>query len=555
MAGLTRLTLRVAFVTFCDILLQNSDQHEAKPAMSNIPSPIPYNAKRTRTDIFSAFLRARKEFGPSTTAVVDGDERELTYNDLARAAFALGSALKRKTSKNEVVGIMLPTGAGAVIAFLAVLAAGRIPAMLNFTAGSANLKSAMKAAKVERILTAHKFVELGSLEQLIETLSDAAEIIYLEDVRENLSVKDKLKGIVGPLFPTTVFSGPDHKKTGVILFTSGTEGEPKGVVLSHQNIVSNVEQVRAHIGLDPQADVVFNPLPTFHCFGLTVGALLPLMAGVKAIFHPTPLQPREIARRIGKTGATILLATDTFISQYARVGEDGDLNSVRLAVCGAERVRDETRQLVRRKFQIEILEGYGATEASPVVAANCIEKNRPGSVGQLMADMEYELIPVEGIEDGGKLRIRGPNVMQGYMRSDNPGVIEPLDEGWHDTGDIVAIDKDRFIRIQGRVKRFAKIGGEMVSLSVVENCASAIWPDDMHAAGAIPDPRKGEQVVLLTTAASANRSDILAWSQSHGVSELSVPRKVYHVDDIPVLGTGKIDYGAVNQLVKDLTSA
>ena len=521
--------------------------------MSTTPSTTPFNIKRTRTDIFSAFLRARKEFGSSKVALVDGDERELTYNEIARAAFALGSALKKKTSKNEVVGIMLPTGAGAVIAFLAVLAAGRTPAMLNFTAGSANIKSSMKAAQVSRVLTAHKFVELGSLEPLIESLSEAAEMVYLEDVRESLSLKDKLHGVIGPIFPSAVFSGPDYRKTGVILFTSGTEGEPKGVVLSHQNIVANVEQVRDHIGLDPETDSVFNPLPTFHCFGLTVGALLPIIAGVKAIFHPTPLQPREIAKRIRTTGATILLATDTFISQYARVGEDGDLSSVRLAVCGAERVRDETRQLVRRKFQIEILEGYGATEASPVVAANSIELNKPGTVGQLMADMEYELVPVDGIEDGGKLRIRGPNVMQGYMRPDNPGVIEPTDEGWHDTGDIVAIDKDRCIRIRGRVKRFAKIGGEMVSLSVVENCASAIWPDDMHAAGAIPDPRKGEQVVLLTTARSANRSDILAWSQSHGVSELSVPRKVYHVDDIPVLGTGKVDYGAVNRMVRDLT--
>ncbi len=519
------------------------------------PKTISYSPKRTRTDILSAVLRARREFGGSKVAIVDGDERELTYTEIVRAAFALGSAIRRKTDRNEVIGIMLPTGAGAVIAFLAVLAAGRIPAMLNFTAGSANLKSAMKAAEVKRVLTAHKFVELGSLEPLIEALSESAEMVYLEEVREKLSLPDKLRGALAPIATGMIHRGTDYRKTGVILFTSGTEGEPKGVVLSHQNIVANVEQVRAHIGLDPEADAVFNPLPTFHCFGLTVGAVLSIIAGVKAIFHPTPLQPREIAKRIRKTGATILLATDTFISQYARAGEEGDMSSVRLAVCGAERVRDETRQLVRRKFQIEILEGYGATEASPVVAANSIELNKPGTVGRLMADMEYELVPVEGIEEGGKLRIRGPNIMQGYMRADNPGVVEPTDNGWHDTGDIVAIDEDKCIRIRGRVKRFAKIGGEMVSLSVVENCASAIWPDDMHAAGAIPDPRKGEQIILLTTASSANRGEILAWSQSHGVSELSVPRKVYHVDDIPVLGTGKVDYGAVSQLVRELTES
>ena len=518
--------------------------------MPAVPPPIPYQPKRTRIDIFSAILRARREFGGAKIAIVDGDERELSYNDIVRAAFGLGSAIKKLTKRGEAVGIMLPTGAGAVIAFLSVLAAGRIPAMLNFTAGSSNIKSAMKAAQVSKILTAHRFVELGSLEPLIADLKDAAEIIYLEDVREGLGLSDKIAGALGPIAPRIFFSQPDYRKTGVYLFTSGTEGEPKGVVLSHENIIANVEQVRARIGLDANADSVFNPLPTFHCFGLTVGALLPLVAGVKAVFHPTPLQPREIAKRIRGTGSTILLATDTFISQYARAGAEGDMDSVRLAVCGAERVRDETRQLVRRKFDIEILEGYGATEASPVVAANSPSMNKPGTVGRLMSDMEFELVPVEGIEDGGRLRIRGPNIMLGYMRPDNPGILEPTDDGWHDTGDIVSVDDDNCIWIRGRVKRFAKIGGEMVSLAVVENCASAIWPDDMHAAAALPDPRKGEQIILLTTAPSADRSAILAWSQSHGVSELSVPRKVYHVDEIPVLGTGKIDYGAVGKMVQ-----
>ncbi|MGB3625144.1 MAG: AMP-binding protein [Henriciella sp.] len=523
--------------------------------MSNIPSPIAFNVKRTRIDIFSAILRAKKEFGGSKVAIVDGDERELTYTEIIRASFALGSALRATTSKSESMGIMLPTGAGAVIGFLSILAAGRVPAMLNFTAGSANLLSSMKAAQVSKIVTARKFVELANLEPLISALEEHAEIIYLEDVRESLSLKNKLVGAIGPVFPGMFHSRPDYRKAGVILFTSGTEGEPKGVALSHQNIIANVEQVRAHIGLNPKTDTVFNPLPTFHCFGLTVGALLPIAAGVKAVFHPTPLQPREIAKRIRLTGSTILLATDTFISQYTRAGEEGDMDSVRLAVCGAERVKDETRQLVRRKFDIEILEGYGATEAAPVVAANRPEMNKPGTVGQFMSGVEHELVPVEGIEDGGKLRIRGPNVMLGYMRPSNPGVIDPTDEGWHDTGDIVSIDKDGCIWIRGRVKRFAKIGGEMVSLSVVENCASAIWPDDMHAAAAIPDSRKGEQIILFTTSQTADRGAIMAWSQSHGVSELSVPRKVYHVDEIPVLGTGKIDYGAVNKMVRDFTEA
>lgn len=517
-----------------------------------IPAPLPWKASAAKTDIFSAIIKASKKFGSSKIAIMDGDGTEVDYKTILRGAFALGSALGKKFDKRETVGIMLPTSTGAVVAFCAVLASGRLPAMLNFTAGSANLKSAMKAGQITKIVTAHKFIELGALEPLVSELEPVAEFIYLEDVREELGLMDKVAGALGPMLPGLFHKKQSHTKPGVVLFTSGTEGEPKGVVLSHHNIVANIEQVRSHIGLDPKTDSVFNPLPTFHCFGLTVGALLPLVAGVRAVFHPSPLAPREIANRIEETGSTILLATDTFINQYARVGKPGQLDTIRLAVCGAERVRDETRAFVRKKFNIEILEGYGATEASPVVAANSMELNKPGTVGRLLSDMECELVPVEGIDEGGKLRIRGPNIMMGYMRSSAPGIIEPTDNGWHDTGDICVLDEDNCIRIMGRVKRFAKIGGEMVSLAVVENCASAIWPDEMHAAATVPDPRKGEQVILLTTAKEADRSALLAWAQSHGVSELSVPRKVFHVDEIPVLGTGKVDYGGVGKKVKNL---
>lgn len=536
------------YVTMCTqvhtvVLKSDSPNMSINP----IPAPLPWKRSRIRTDVFSALLRASREMGSKKVIVIDGDERELSYKEIIRASFGLGSALTKLTQKHENVGVMLPTGAGAMIAFYALSAYGRVPAMMNFTAGSRNLNSAMKAGEVTKIITAHKFVELGGLEDLIADLSKTTEIIYLEDVREALGPIDKVRAIFGPLTPSLIKASPDSDSAAVVLFTSGTEGEPKGVVLSHKNVMANVEQVRSHIGLSPETDRLFNPLPTFHCFGLTVGAILPLIAGIPVAFHPSPLQPREIVKRIRAKNSTILLATDTFISQYARIGGDGEMDSVRLAVCGAERVKDETRAFVRKKFGIEILEGYGATEASPVVAANKWEDNKPGTVGVLMADMSSRLIPVEGISEGGRLQIRGPNIMMGYLRASAPGVLETPDEGWHDTGDIVSIDDQGFIRIKGRVKRFAKIGGEMVSLAVVENCASAIWPDNMHAAASLPDPRKGEQIILLTDAKDCNREDILAWARNHGVPELSVPRKVILVDEIPVLGTGKIDYGAVQK--------
>ncbi len=508
---------------------------------------VPLDLDEAPKSIFRALVDARRKFGGKTPALVDGDERVLSYDEVIRAALALGHALKKGTEPGEAVGIMLPTGAAAVIAFFAVSAYGRVPAMLNFTGGAASLVVALQTAKIKRVITAHRFVEVGKFEPLIAELGKVAKLIYLEEVREKLSATDKAFGLVGGLIPRLVTSRAFQHTPAVILFTSGTEGEPKGVALSHGNLLANVEQVRQHIALYPN-DILFNPLPTFHCFGLTVGALMPIFLGIKAIFHPTPLQPHEIVRRIRESGATILLSTDTFISQYARAGEQGDLNSLRLAVCGAERLRDETRALLRKKYSIELLEGYGVTEASPVVAANQIGANRAGTVGRFMPGMEHRLDPVEGIADAGRLYVRGPNVMLGYIRPDNPGAIIPPPGGWHDTGDVVAIDDEGFIAIKGRLKRFAKIGGETVSLAIVESCASALWPEFSHAAVAVTDGRKGEQIVLVTTNPDADRIDLLGWARNHGVPEIAVPRRVLYAADIPVLGTGKTDYVKIQKV-------
>ena len=511
---------------------------------------VPFDVVRAYKPVFRALTQARSKFGGKRVALVDGDERALTYDEIVRASLALGHALKAGTHAGEAVGIMLPSGAGAVIAFFAVSAYGRVPAMLNFTAGTAAIKSALQMAEIKRIVTAHRFVELGKFEALIDDLKDSAEIVYLEDVRDRLTIVDKAFAAVGQFLPFAVTARPDNATPAVILFTSGTEGDPKGVALSHINILSNVEQVRSHIALY-ESDILFNPLPTFHCFGLTVGVVMPLLLGIKVVLHPTPLQPREIVRRIKESGATILLSTDTFISQYARAGDQGDLNSLRLAVCGAERLRDETRALLRKKYNIELLEGYGVTEAAPVIAANQPGANRAGTVGRLVQGMESRLEPVEGIPNAGRLYVRGPNVMLGYIKPENPGVIDPPHGGWHDTGDVVTIDEEGFIAIKGRLKRFAKIGGETVSLAVVENCASALWPDYSHAAVTIPDGRKGEQIVLVTTCPDAKRTDLIGWVHNHGVPELAVPRRIIQVESVPVLGTGKTDYTKVQKTVKE----
>ncbi|MEE2566578.1 AMP-binding protein [Hyphobacterium marinum] len=519
------------------------------PVSSDIVSGGEFPASRYTRSVFDALLRARAKHGGDKIAIIDADGRELTYDQIVQGSFALGNALRKGRGSKEKVAILLPTGAGAALAFFAVQAYGRIPAMLNFTAGAKALKAACRAAEAKVIVTARKFIELGELQPLVDQLSEELDFIYLEDIRDNLGPMDKAMALIGTVAPWAIKSRPNPHDTAVVLFTSGTEGDPKGVALSHVNLVSNVEQAAAHVDIY-ETDIVFNPLPTFHCFGLTGGLLLPLLVGVPAVLHPTPLQAKTIAKRVGETKATVLFATDTFLGQYARSAQKEDLASLRMAVCGAERVRDETRSLVRRQFNLEILEGYGATEAAPVVAVNQPGRNRPGTVGRLMPGMEGRLEPVEGIDRGGRLMIRGPNIMQGYIYTTNPGVIVPLDGGWHDTGDIVTFDEENCITIRGRLKRFAKLGGEMVSLAVVENCATSLWPENLHAAVTLSDSRKGEQIVLVTDYDQADRGDFVGFARNHGIAELAVPKRIVRVSEVPVLGTGKIDYVGVEKLAK-----
>jgi acyl-[acyl-carrier-protein]-phospholipid O-acyltransferase/long-chain-fatty-acid--[acyl-carrier-protein] ligase len=322
-------------------------------------------------------------------------------------------------------------------------------------------------------------------------------------------------------------------------------------VLSHANLIANVEQINAHVEFAPDW-VFFNPLPMFHCYGLTGGTLLPLLSGRKAFLYPSPLHVREIPKLIAECGANILLATDTFAAQYARSAAKGELNSLKFCVLGAERVKPETRELFRRKFgDVELLEGYGATEAAPVIAVNSPAANRHGTVGQILPGIEYRLEAVPGITDGAKLLVRGPNVMKGYLNPNAAGGVDTLPDGWHDTGDVVALDAEGFVAILGRVKRFAKVGGEMVSLNAVEGIAAQIWPEHHHAAVSIPCSRKGEKVVLISDNPNAELTQLIHWAQEQGAPEIALPKKIIKISELPVLGTGKTDYQTIQKMACD----
>ena len=516
------------------------------PARSDGPTAADI-AAAAETSVLSALIAAGRSHGGSTVAVEDGDARVLTYTELVRAVAALSRVIRRETT-GDVIGILLASSVPAVVTYFAVLAAGKTPAMLNFTAGEAGVRAACRVAGVSAILTADRFLSIARLETMAEELAAVAPVLKLEAMRSAISWRDKaFAAAAGPLrlFPALKPDAP-----AAVLFTSGSEGDPKGVVLTHRNILANIQQVRHALPLE-RVRTFFNPLPVFHSYGLGPGMILPLTIGRKLVVHPSPLRPKEVAQRIGETQANVLLATDTFLRQYARAGDDTSLSSLHFAVCGAERVRHETRELVRSRFGFEVVEGYGVTEASPVLAANHPDDIRDGTVGRLFHGIEALLEPVDGLSEGSRLKVRGPNVMVGYLGPD--GTVTSPDDGWHDTGDVVAFEGD-YLVIRGRLKRFAKIGGEMTSLVTVENVAGMVWPDALHAAAAIPAGRKGEAIILLTEEASPNPGDFLARLKAEHLPERFNPDRVIPVDRIPLLGTGKLDVARVNSLAATLTA-
>ena len=473
--------------------------------------------------LFDALVRARQTRDTGKPVVEDPLGTKLTYKKLVVGAQVLGAKLAPMLPpEGAAVGVLLPNAAGVAVTFFALQTIGRVPAMLNFTAGSANVIAACKAANVSTVLTSRVFVEKGHFEALVQAIEGVARVIYLEDIRATVTFFDKLKGLRQG---GTAQVKRDCNTPAAILFTSGSEGLPKGVVLSHRNLLANCAQSLTRVACNG-SDKVFNALPVFHSFGLTAGLLMPLIAGVPVYLYPTPLHYRIIPELVYGSNATILFGTDTFLAGYARTAHPYDFARVRLVLAGAEAVKDRTRQLYMNRFGVRILEGYGVTETAPVLAINTPLANKAGTVGRLSPLMEARLEPVPGIDTGGRLYVRGPNVMLGYYRADNPGVLEPPVDGWHDTGDIVEIDPQGFITIKGRAKRFAKIAGEMVSLSAVEALAAELWPQLITVVVALPDLRKGERLVLLTTDANCTREAFMQFARRKGATELMVPADV-----------------------------
>lgn len=503
--------------------------------------------------LFSALIEG-VHIGIKNKAVIEDSNRTpLTYRQFMARCFILGRQIKKQTVAGEYVGIMMPTTIAGMVTFFSLQAYRRIPAMLNFSMGYYNLISACHTAAIKTIYTSRQFIATAKLEQLVAELQGAGLTIrFLEDFKTTISLGNKISGLLKGMMPSLTYKllgdRVEPEQTGLVLFTSGSEGIPKGVVLSHANILANCCQMKARVDFTV-ADAFFNALPIFHCFGLTAGSILPLITGLKCFFYPSPLHYKVIPGLVYQTGATIMFGTDTFLTGYARAADRHDFSSVRYIFAGAEKVKPETIRYWSDTFGVKIYEGYGATEASPVISLNCPLASEPGSVGLLLPRMQSRIEAVDGIAEGGRLFLCGPNVMRGYMNADKIGSINAPVNGWHDTGDIVTLSDNGFITIAGRAKRFAKIAGEMVSLTAVESIAASIWPELLNAAVTQKCPRKGEQILLYCEAEDADKAMFIKKVHDLGHSELLIPHTIYSGSKIPVLPSGKIDYLALEQLV------
>jgi acyl-[acyl-carrier-protein]-phospholipid O-acyltransferase/long-chain-fatty-acid--[acyl-carrier-protein] ligase len=525
-------------------------------ALYDLMSEMLFESSEYKITLFQSLINSAKLYGMNNKIVEDIEGNSSSYRSMLLKSFIVAELISNHSKKQENVGLMMPNMAGSIISFFGIMAAGRVPAMINYTSGADSIISSCHTSCVKVIFTSKKFIEKAELEDEIKIISESGiSIIYFEDLKKELTSVVKIKCLIASYFPQTYYDSicaiRNDLKLAVILFTSGTEGKPKAVALSHRNLQANRYQAASRFDFNSR-DLSFNALPIFHSFGLT-GSLIMVLSGVRTFFYPSPLNYRIIPEIIYNIGATIMLSTDTFFNGYAQNAHPYDFYSLRVVIAGGERLKPTTRQLWMNKYGVRIFEGYGVTEASPVIAANTPMYDKPGSVGRLMPKIEYFIQPVDGINEGGRLCVKGPNIMMGYMLPETPGIItspevEKLGEGWYNTGDIVSIDSEGYLTIIAREKRFAKIAGEMVSLSAVEEL-STVDDAKLVAAICIPDEKKGEQIILFTQDKSLTREKIIKLAREKNVSELLIPKKIIVIPEIPVLATGKINYRKILEIL------
>ena len=499
----------------------------------------------------AAKIHAKKGLFHRPKFVEDINRKPQSYRDIIIKSFVIGKYFKRRTKPEEHVGMLLPNSIAAVCTFFGLSAYSRIPVMLNFSVGAKNMLSMCKTAEVKIVVTSLMFIKMGKLEDVVEAMEkEGVKVVYLEKMAKEIGLWEKINAYLRYKIKRIPHKRGGNRKA-VILFTSGSEGAPKAVVLSHANIISNVKQLSTIETLNI-TDVVFNALPMFHSFGLVVSTLFPLFEGAKLFLYPSPLHYRVVAEIVYEIGATIMFGTDTFFRGYGRIAHPFDFHNIRFMYGGAEAVKPDTRNMWMERLGVRVTEAYGSTECSPVITANNRIFNRFGSIGKILPAIEYKIEPVPGIDKGGELVVRGPNIMMGYIMPDNPGVLVPLEDGWYHTGDVVDVDEIGFMFIKDRIKRFAKIGGEMVSLNAVnEMVCNAYSTDNEYQYGVVATPHesKGEQIVLVTNNPKVTQEALHTYIKQNGMSELYLPRIILQMEKLPIFATGKMDNVTLKKMV------
>ena len=496
--------------------------------------------------LFEELHDAIKKFGFKSNIVEDSFNNSISNLGLVYKSILLSILYKKKLEKEKTVAIMMPNTVTTSVLFFALQNLNKTASIINFTSGITNIKSSLEVSKIKTIITSKTFIEQINLQENIKIIEKNTNVLYVEDIKSEINISSKIEALKKLLFKEKIERNENN--VAVILYTSGTEGSPKGVMLTHKNLYENRKQILNVLNIQ-KGEKFFTCLPFFHSFGLGVGVLLPILNNFKVFLYPTPLHYKNIPGLIESTGSSVFFSTDTFLKKYSKYAVKENFKNIKYLIAGAEKLDEETYTYYKNNFDTKILEGYGVTESSPAVSVNTFEDFKLGSVGKIFSEIEYKIEKIDGYSKGGLLFLKGKNIMLGYQVEKDTNKKD-FHNGWYNTGDVAFVDNEGYLFILGRLKRFAKIAGEMISLAQVENFPKKLWPENYSAVCNVKDVNKGETLILLTDNKKADLIKLMKLMKEEGQSSLYFPKKIKIIDEFPILGSGKIDFKKLQELAE-----